>query len=91
MSSLQLVAATVLVVFGIALLTARADLAVPTRPSLHISVRREKPRVSSGRDKANPPGNYSLRPEPPGGVMEVTKSLKHFRKRPRRGQGARRP
>jgi hypothetical protein len=30
------------------------------------SVRREKPRVSSGRDKANPPGNYSLRPERPG-------------------------
>ena len=28
-----------------------------------ISVRREKPRVSSGRDKANPPGNYSLRPD----------------------------
>jgi hypothetical protein len=53
--------------------------------SPHCSVRREKPRVSSGRDKANPPGNYSLRPEPPGGVMEVTKSLKHFRKRPLRG------
>ncbi len=57
-------------------------------PSPEKSVRREKPRVSSGRDKANPPGNYSLRPEPPGGVMEVTKSLKHFRKRPLRGSGS---
>jgi hypothetical protein len=69
----------------------QTGLAVPHAilvASPDISVRREKPRVSSGRDKANPPGNYSLRPEPPGGVMEATKSLKHFRKRPRRGSGS---
>ena len=41
-----------------------------------------------GETKQTHPGTNSLRPEPPGGVMEVTKSLKHFRKRPRRGSGS---
>jgi hypothetical protein len=46
------------------------------RASSHISLRREKPRVFSGGDKANRSWNYSLRPEPPGGVM--AKSLSHL-------------
>ena len=41
-----------------------------------------------GETKQTHPGTNSLRPEPPGGVMEVTKSLKHFRKRPLRGSGS---
>jgi len=44
------------------------------------SVRREKPRVSSGETK-KPPGNESFHPEPLEGAAEVPKPFKHFRKR----------
>jgi hypothetical protein len=44
------------------------------------SVCREKPRISSGRDH-KPTRELTLHPEPPGGLMEETKSIKHCRKR----------
>ena len=55
------------------------------------SVCREKPRISSGRDN-KPTRELTLHPEPPGGLMEETKSIKHCRKRAARAaQGVLRP
>jgi hypothetical protein len=48
--------------------------------SAKISVCREKPLVSSGGDN-RPTREETLHPEPPQGVTEETKSLKHLRKR----------
>src|SRR5215467_10674660 len=45
-----------------------------------IPVCREKPRISSGRDN-KPTRELTLHPEPPGGLLEETKSIKHYRKR----------